>query len=267
MTRFRNIRSISILGLAAAALLIVPTSRSFAGNGEQRLEARLVPTGVDPDAKGKAVLRDKGSKTRFKVEAERLAAGPVDLLVGGNVVGSFTISALGRGEIDFRNPQGDNPGVLPLTFDPRGQKVDVRQAGQIVLSVVIGTTPGGNGNGNGNGNGSGNVDEIRAGLIASDAFAGADGKARFRIKSGKSRFNVEIEDVPVGSYALRVDGVEVATITAQTVPGTSHVEGEVEFAQPSEPGKLPLTFDPRGKLIEVLAGDVVALQQVFPTQP
>ncbi|MFN7964129.1 MAG: hypothetical protein U0V87_00360 [Acidobacteriota bacterium] len=248
-----RVTALTLMALAAA----VPAAIAKNSN-EQRVVIRLVNSGIDPDASGKAVYRQKGSQELFKVQVEQLAPGPADLQVAGVSVGTITVNGLGRGEIKFRNPQGDDVGVLPLTFDPRGQRIDVLRNGQALLSVAVPTQPGPGGVG------SGTDADRRTPLVSTGVIPGADGKVRLRSGSGKNRFNVEIEDVPAGSYTLRVDGVVVATIDAQPVPGTTHIEGEVEFAQPSEPGKLPLTFDPRGKLIEVLQGDTVVLQQLFP---
>lgn len=249
-TRFT---ALTLMALAVATPAVLAKS-----SNEQRVVIALVNTGIDSDASGKAVYRQKGSRLRFQVQVERLTPGPADLQIAGASVGTITVNSLGRGEIKFRSPLGDDPGVLPLTFDPRGQRVDVLQNGQALLSVAV---PNQSGTG---GTGSNTNTDQRTSLVSTGAIAGAEGKTRLRSQSGKNRFNVEIEDVPAGSYTLRVDGVVVATINAQPVPGTTHIEGEVEFAQPSEPGKLPLTFDPRGKLIEVLLGDTVVLQQLFP---
>ena len=42
------------------------------------------------------------------------------------------------------------------------------------------------------------------------------------------------------------------------------VEGELEFRNPVEPGKLLLDFDPRGQQIDVLDGNTVVLETLFP---
>jgi hypothetical protein len=49
---------------------------------------------------------------------------------------------------------------------------------------------------------------------------------------------------------------------ALDVDGT--VRGELEFRDPVEPGKVLLDFDPRGKQIDVLQGNTVILETLFP---
>ena len=64
------------------------------------------------------------------------------------------------------------------------------------------------------------------------------------------------EDVPLGAYELRVGGVARGTITV--VNAGTEIQGEIEFdTDPDEPGELPLTFDPRGKTLEVVQGATV----------
>jgi len=64
----------------------------------------------------------------------------------------------------------------------------------------------------------------------------------------------------------RIDfgGETVGTIEVRTLQDGS-VEGELEFRNPQEPGKLPLDFDPRGKQIEVLDGTTVVLETLSPS--
>jgi hypothetical protein len=71
--------------------------------------------------------------------------------------------------------------------------------------------------------------------------------------------------VGIGTWRTRLRpacaGADVATITVALG------QGEVEFdTQQGQVGKLPLTFDPRGQLVEVLSGGATILQVVFPQQ-
>jgi len=90
------------------------------------------------------------------------------------------------------------------------------------------------------------------------------GHADFEERPDRIDFSVAIEDVPVGSYGLRIGGETVGTIEVRTLQDGS-VEGELEFRNPQEPGKLPLDFDPRGKQIEVLDGTTVVLETLSPS--
>jgi hypothetical protein len=95
----------------------------------------------------------------------------------------------------------------------------------------------------------------------------ADGKARFRIKKrDRMRFQVEVEDLTPANYDLMVEGVFKGTLDVRQ-QADGRVEAELEFDTKSEPGKLPLDFDPRGKLITVERSGTVYLQVVFPGTP
>jgi hypothetical protein len=93
-------------------------------------------------------------------------------------------------------------------------------------------------------------------------FPAASGKMRYRTRTdGVIDFKVEAEDLPVGFYRLLVDGGDVATL--QIVATARGTEGELEFRQPLEPGKLPLNFDPVGAIIEIADRGIVVLETEF----
>ena len=61
-----------------------------------------------------------------------------------------------------------------------------------------------------------------------------------------------------------VGGVLLGTMTVANVLGK--IEGGIEFdTDPSEPGKVLLTFDPRGKLVEVKQGATTFFTLAFPS--
>jgi hypothetical protein len=105
--------------------------------------------------------------------------------------------------------------------------------------------------------------DIEVELTNTGVYPDASGDARLEPRMDRSDFSVEIEDVPVGPYDLRIGGSVVGTIEVQMFPDGS-VEGELEFRDPVEPGKLPLDFDPRGQQIEVFEGSTVILETLFP---
>ena len=84
-----------------------------------------------------------------------------------------------------------------------------------------------------------------------------------RPREDRTDFRVEIEDVPEGDYPLRIGGQIVGTIQV-TMRQDGSIEGELEFRNPVEPGKISLDFDPRGQSIEVLDGSTVILEMSFP---
>ena len=102
------------------------------------------------------------------------------------------------------------------------------------------------------------TNEIEIDLTNTGVYPLASGDARLRPETDSADFSVEIEDVPVGDYDLRIGGEIVGVITVIILQDGS-VEGELEFRKPVEPGKTLLDFDPRGKQIDVLDGSSVVL--------
>jgi hypothetical protein len=77
--------------------------------------------------------------------------------------------------------------------------------------------------------------------------AGGKGEARYRREDGRSKFKIEIENTPMGDYALFVAGILRGTIM---VDGVGH--GEIKFDTQPSPPKLLLDFDPRNLAIDGL---------------
>jgi hypothetical protein len=110
---------------------------------------------------------------------------------------------------------------------------------------------------------------IRVDLTNTGEQPAADGKAEFRLKKrNRMRFKVEVEDLTPANYDLVVAGVVRGTLDVRQLADGS-VEGELEFdskrRSPSASGrKLPLAFDPRGQLIEVVRSAIVYMQVTMP---
>lgn len=100
-------------------------------------------------------------------------------------------------------------------------------------------------------------------LVGTQAAPAASGKAEFESIPGRADFQVEIEDLPLGAYTLRVGGIERGQIDVVSTAGGN--QGEIEFRSPVEVGKVLLDFDPRDQLIEVLDGTTVVLEGAAPT--
>ncbi len=241
----------------------------------------LVPTRAGSLASGHADFEERADRVDFKVEAEDVPNGSYRIFVGGIDRGPLLVT-LGEGETEFRSPA--EAGKILLTFDPRGQLIEVHDAQGAILTSGDTVLGGGNGGGddddddngggtggddddddddNGGGNGGGRI-EIEVDLFNTGVYPQASGDARYRSRSDRVDFQVEIEDVPVGGYQLLVGGVNVGTIQVVVLQDGS-VEGELEFRDPVEPGKILLDFDPRGQVIEVLDGSTVIMETLFPS--
>lgn len=252
---------------------------------EQRIG--LSPARMGINGSGHADFEERPDRTEFSVEAEDLANGSYRIVVGGLDRGELVIAA-GIGETEFRSPV--EPGKILLTFDPRGLVVEIHDGQGAVLSsgdnVFTGGGSGGggctmncgggdDGGGDGGGGDDGGGDDggggiefgivdIEVDLTNTGTYPAASGDAKLEGRVDRAEFSVEIEDVPVGSYDLRVGGAVVGTIQAVLDPDNT-VRGELEFRDPVEPGKILLDFDPRGQQIDVLEGGTVILETLFPT--
>jgi len=226
---------------------------------EQRIS--LVAAREGGLASGHADFEERADRTSFSVEVEDMVDGSYRIVVGGIDRGELMVN-LGIGETEFRSPV--EVGKVLLTFDPRGELVEIHDAeGAVLTSGEVVPDPGDDDD-DGDPVDFGMV-EIDVDLTNTGVYPLASGDARLRPESDRTDFKVEIEDVPVGSYTLRVADQVVGTITVVMMLEDGSVEGELEFRNPVEPGKILLDFDPRGQQIDVLDGSTVILETLFPS--
>lgn len=226
-------------------------------SSEQRIN--LAPARQGISGSGHADFEERADRTEFSVEVEDLVDGNYRIFVGGIDRGELVVT-LGIGETEYRSPV--EPGKILLTFDPRGEVIEVHDNQGAVLTsgdAVIGEDD----DDDGENMDFGNI-EIEVELTNTGVFPLASGDAKLEPRADRTDFSVEIEDVPVGSYGLRVGGETVGTIEVMMLQDGS-VEGELEFRNPVEPGKILLDFDPRGQQIDVLDGSTVILETLFPS--
>ncbi len=202
----------------------------------------LAPTNSSDAIKGKAEYRArKDGEREFKVQVERISGTGFELFINGVKRGDLRMSGR-EAKIEFSTEPKKNE--LLLDFDPRGQVIDVMQAGAIRVTGTL----------------LAKAQNVNVATPSIQNFSipstGADdngtAKAKLRIReNARKDFSVEIEDVPVGAYELLVAGNVVGTINV--VNTTSGTEGEIEFnAGDDHPdGELPLTFDPAGASIVI----------------
>lgn len=227
---------------------------------EQRIELSPAREGIT--GSGHADFEERPDRTEFSVEVEDLADGSYRIFVGGVDRGGLTV-AMGIGETEFRSPV--ETGKILLAFDPRGELIEVHDGqGAVLTSGDAVFNPDDDGDDGGGSDIDFGTAEIEIELDNTGVHALASGDAELEPRADRTDFSVEIEDVPEGSYGLRIGGDMVGTIQAvQLMDGT--VEGELEFRNPVEPGKILLDFDPRGKRIEVLDETTVILEAMFPS--
>jgi hypothetical protein len=241
---------------------------------------------------------DDQGRHKFAVEIEKVPAGAYQLVVAGTVRGTIMAririaSGQVEGEIEFAtrtrsttresesgggkqgggadDPAGDDHGSggggaddaidgheLPLNFDPRGQTIEIRSAAGTFFSHLFGngsagdvTTPAA-------------TFEREVALISTGTVAG-HARANLRQREdGSLRFEVELEDAPVGVYTVLVDGAPEATFNVVAIDrGT---RGQIEFESTPDTGEELLDFAVAGKEVVLAQGGVVLFNRVFPAQ-
>ena len=216
--------------------------------------------------------RPAPTRTDFDVELEDLPVGDYQLLVDGIERAIISVVATDdgtEGEVEFSSPQDD--GELLLDFEPLGALIEIADAGGVLFSGIA--DPANSGGGNDGGGGAGGDDdnappfgntETEVDFINTGLDTDASGDVELEQRPDRVEFDVEIEDLDLGSYELWVGGMMVAEIEVVTVDDGT--EGEVEFRNPVEPGKLLLDFDPIGQLITIEQAGSVFLEVEFPTE-
>lgn len=226
------------------------------------LEEILSSTGLDPDAEGDARYEvDDRGRQDFKVEIEDVPEGDYELWVGGVLRGTIEAQAGAdgvEGEIEFQ--AGDDDSDDPeLTFDPRGQLIEVKTNEGTFFSHTFG-------NGDGAGPAGSEPVLVKLPLFNTGVAPAATAKMKFeRDEDGDESFEVEIEDVPAGSYALWVGATQRGTINVTAT--TSGTEGELEFDDSPDSGELPLNFNPLGETISIVGGSTTFFQRTLPAAP
>jgi hypothetical protein len=101
------------------------------------IEIDLENTGVLPGASGEAEWEMNSVRVEFSVEIEYVPVGSYPLTAGGDEVGIIEAFEMHNGDvyghIKFRDPESH--GREHLDFEPRGQKIEVLQGGDIILEV------------------------------------------------------------------------------------------------------------------------------------
>jgi len=251
--------------------------------GEQRMELTSARDGITGN--GHARYEDYPGHMEFEVEVEGLPNGDYHLYVGMQDRAGLNVVD-GHGSADFRSPA--ETGTMMMTFDPRGMSIEIHDDQGVVLSsfenrfAQDGRDYHGSGDddhhydcafGMGGGMGGGMHDcvddgefiEIEAAFMNTAVLLGAKGKAEWRMNTDRVEFSVEIEDVPVGTYTLKVGGVEEGIIGAFEMHN-GEVYGHIKFRDPETTGREHLDFEPRGQKIEVFQGENIILEVAFPSE-
>lgn len=102
------------------------------------ISASFNRTDAAPDAAGSATLGDRATRLDLEIEVEDLALGSYDVLVGGVKRGTIVVQTAPdgtKGTLLFSTENA--PGRFPLTFDPRGQTIQIARGATIYLSMTF----------------------------------------------------------------------------------------------------------------------------------
>ena len=228
----------------------------------------LQSTGADPDASGFVRSIFKGADSRLWATLRGLEPGAsYELTVDGTAEASFVADAQGRACVKFRV---SGTGDTALDFDPRGKEIAITSGTSNVLSMIY----------SGQGESTALIVDERTDLTPAEGSA-TEGRVRARYldQRNKTRFIVQFLGMTRGTYTLRVDGTDVATVDlnrgrSATVrfetnghsavkSGNGNGNGNTSGGAGKGKNRYSLDFDPRGKLIEVLSGNVVVYSDVM----
>ncbi len=210
-------------------------AKDVGGKKRDALRVSLLPTGILPGVKGTATL-DLTDDAEFEVEVEGAGSASLELWVDDVVRG---MSLPGDDGFVF----GDDDGSLPFEFPVRGLLLEVRAGSDTILAGVFPTS----------------VQEalgkfvkefdttskVRRNLVNQGVDLDARGWARARSGS-VARLDLKVQDLPAGTFELRVGGSVHATFEVLVDGGTTRLR----FASNATGlGKvLPLDFDPSGEV-------------------
>jgi hypothetical protein len=235
-----------------------------------QMEVRLLPVDEVGSGEGKAKFWERADRSDFKVEVEYIPDGTYVVEICGDheepavEAKLFDIEVLnGEGELEFRSPAIDEK--LDLNFDPRACKIDVLDGDLVVLTTGDRVLSEDKSHGKHH-DGSNGANLIEADFTNTGIIEAAKGSAEFEYEADGSELAVKIKDVPLGLYALHINGINHGDI--EVVEKNKRTEGMVKLTSPLKDGTLELLEDPRGQLIEVLQnaveGTPVILEALFP---
>lgn len=207
---------------------------------------------VGPRPRGTLKLVSGGRHASLLFTLQRLDRSPHVITANGIDIASFTPLAGGIARVRFSTNPGKND--LPLDFDPADTTFEVVLNGEVLLEFKTGDKP--------IGGGATPIGQVEASFNRTDADDDASGIALMLDRPSRFDFDVEVENLPVGSYALLVGGNEKGQIFVSL--SSDITRGLLRFSTRSAPGKLPLTFDPRGQTIQIVKGADVFLSLTFP---
>ena len=232
--------------------------------------------------------------TELEIEIEYVPVGEYTVTIGGDVKGVIQAREDGdedgaEGELSFYSD--GRPDALLLDFDPLGQLIEIRSNDAVLFEITMPEQPNIPPQASRGGRYKGHRDDgshkhrshrDRAGddedeyvverwimyLENTGAYPGAVATATLVIDEDGREFELEVENLPIGEYAVRVGGEARGTIlvsaTVRDDDGevvSEETQGELVFSEDQDdPEDGELTFAVRGQPIAILKGDTILFQ-------
>lgn len=103
--------------------------------------------------------------------------------------------------------------------------------------------------------------DIEFNLTNNGIFPAGQAEVDYQRSATRTKFDVELEDVPTGDYQLRVDGVEQGTISVVML--SDRTRGEIEFSSPRDDNERLLDFEPLDQQIDILQDGTVLFSGIL----
>ncbi|HEY7905788.1 MAG TPA: hypothetical protein VIC53_02585, partial [Wenzhouxiangella sp.] len=179
-----------------------------------------------------------------------------------------------EGELEFYSDGRDSAPLLD--FDPFGQLIEVKTGDQLVLSVTmpekedLSIQTGASRKEHHNKYGADEQERWGLYLDNTGVYPKAKAMVELVIDEDGQELEVEVDNLPVGNYAFRVNGQEQGTLVVSVYAskddesGSDETEGELGFSEEmDDEDDQPLDFEVKGANIEILEGNRVVFQGTF----
>jgi hypothetical protein len=206
----------------------------------------LAPEAIAGDGHADARYdRRPNGKASFRVHMRHAPDGVYDVMVADVAVGSIDTNGSGGGRIDFTTKGKGKKGML-LDFDPRGELVELEQAGVLYFSGIM----------------LAQIDGLNVCAASEETVSlgaapgeGGSGSATLAVEEDCDlELRVEMTGLAAGDHELRVDGVLLMGFTADGA------DALVLDTDPDDASEALLELDPSGGLLEVVrVSDSVAV--------
>lgn len=209
------------------------------------------PAGSRVRAKIKKLV---SGKIELDFDARNLAVGDYDVIINSQNLGKLTVVQDGKrteGEVEFETTPNE-PGELPLPFDPIGLPVEISQGGTVFFNGTIPTPPTTPGDDDDDDDDNGGGLPLTASLTpAAELSREAEGSVEIQFgTNGVAGAEIEVEGIPAGSYDLLVDGTTEGTLVVTSVKGK--LRGKLRYEKvPNDSDEILLDFDIEGKAIVI----------------